>query len=259
MTKITMTLLLSLLPATLLAQSNPLEGDAAAVRLGRALFGARCSTCHGADAQGIVAPDLTALWANGVHDQRVFEVIRQGVPGSIMPPSQASDTELWSIVAYLKSISTVPALVATGGDADRGRERFQTHCVECHRFNGQGGSLGPDLSRITRVRSRIDIVTAIRQPDATIARRYRTARLVTDEGDIVEGVLKAEDAFSVQIIDRDQRLRGFRLADVQSLERVSASLMPAFDAAQLPDAAIDDLLQFLNDAHPVSIVQEAAR
>jgi putative heme-binding domain-containing protein len=245
MTKITITLLLCLLPISLPAQVNPLEGDNAAIRLGRALFGARCSTCHGADAKGIVAPDLTALWASEVDDERVFQVIRQGVPGSVMPPSQAPDTELWSIVAYLKSISTVPDMVLSGGDPARGRQLFHTRCAECHRVNGQGGSLGPDLSRITRIRSRSDIVSAIRQPDTSVARGYRTVRLVTGNGDTVEGLLKAEDAFSVQILDRDQRLRGFRLADIRSLERSPDSLMPAFDDSQLNDAAIDDLLQYL--------------
>ncbi len=52
---------------------------------GAALFAARCADCHGADATGVRGPDLTRLWGAGATDDRVFQAIRQGVPGSIMP------------------------------------------------------------------------------------------------------------------------------------------------------------------------------
>jgi mono/diheme cytochrome c family protein len=95
-------------PVLVIAQSvNPYIGNTGATRVGGALYGARCATCHGADAKGIVAPDLTRLWAIGVEDHRIFQIIKEGVPGSIMPPSAAPDNELWAIVAYLRDISTV--------------------------------------------------------------------------------------------------------------------------------------------------------
>jgi alcohol dehydrogenase (cytochrome c) len=74
--------------------------------LGRSLFGEQCATCHGADARGLNGPNLTTLFASGGSDDRVLQVIRNGVPGSIMPASRNSDTELRAIVAYLKELGT---------------------------------------------------------------------------------------------------------------------------------------------------------
>jgi alcohol dehydrogenase (cytochrome c) len=72
---------------------------------GAALFAETCAACHGADARGDNGPNLTTLWASGATDDRVVETIRRGVPGSVMPPSRASDAEIRAIVAYLKSLA----------------------------------------------------------------------------------------------------------------------------------------------------------
>ena len=85
---------------------NPRDGDPAAIQAGGALFRERCADCHGADAKGGRGPDLTRLWTTEGSDQRVFQTLRSGVPGSIMPSSPAPDDELWAIVAYLRNVST---------------------------------------------------------------------------------------------------------------------------------------------------------
>ena len=229
------------------AQSvNPYAGDISATRVGATLFGARCSSCHGADAKGIVAPDLTILWANGTDEARAYDVIRNGIPGSIMPPSQAPDNEIWSLVTYLKSINTVPRLDIANGNSARGEQLFVTQCQRCHRAHGTGGSLGPDLSNITRSRTRDELVTALRNPGLAIARAYRTVTLTPHSGSPVTGTLKNEDAFSVQIMDSTQRLLGFRKSELREIHYNDDSLMPAYDQQTLPDADLDHLLYYLS-------------
>src|SRR5581483_2178605 len=68
---------------------NPRRGDPEAIRQGAAIYRERCAECHGADAKGVRGPDLTGLWTSDGADRRVFQTIRAGVPGSIMPPSSA--------------------------------------------------------------------------------------------------------------------------------------------------------------------------
>ena len=144
---------LSAAPFASVQGGNPYEADRAAIRVGRALFETRCAQCHGGDARGISGPDLTVLWAIGTSDDRVFRSIQLGVSGSIMPSSSAPDQEIWAVVSYLKSISTVAAFENDRGDADRGREIFSSTCASCHRVDGRGGHLGPDLTRIAAIRS----------------------------------------------------------------------------------------------------------
>ncbi len=225
--------------------ANPYDGDRAAIRAGRALFENRCAECHGADAKGMNGPDLTGLWARGVPDERVFRTVRNGVEGSIMPSSSAPDTELWAVVAYLKSLGTVSPFASTSGDAARGRELFEDRCTRCHRVGGEGGALGPNLSRIGRVRSRDALEAAIREPSASMSAGYRTVSVVTPEGERVRGVIKGEDAFSIQMLDVRGRLRGYAKSDLAEVVREDRSLMPAFGPERLSDAELDDLVAYL--------------
>ncbi len=236
-----------LVPGSLSAQGvNPYEGDRTALRAGRALFDARCAQCHGGDAKGISGPDLTLLWAMGTSDDRVFQAVRRGVDGSIMPSSTAPDQEIWAMVAYVKSISTVPEFDNDRGDRARGERIFRSTCTRCHSVNGAGGRLGPDLTRIAAFRSRDMLIRSIRDPSASVALGYRAVTLVTRDGYRIRGVTKSEDAFSIQIVDTDERLQGYLKADLQEVIREDRSLMRQFGRARLSDAELDDLLQYLS-------------
>jgi putative heme-binding domain-containing protein len=222
-------------------QRNPFESDEAAIRIGSALFAARCADCHGPDAMGRLGPDLTRRWARGETDESAFLIVRNGVPGTSMPPSTAPDNEVWAIVAHLRSISVMPPLVSTG-DADRGRALFESECAGCHQISGVGGALGPDLTAIGATRSRASLTTALRDPSASVALGFRAVTLRSG-ADRVEGVVKGEDAFSLQVVTVDGQLRAFRREDL--VERGTQSLMPVFDTARLSDAALEDLLAYL--------------
>ena len=224
---------------------NPYEADRAAIRAGAALYGPRCAECHGADAKGINGPDLTLLWAFGTSDDRVFQVIQRGVSGSIMPSSDAPDREIWAVVAYLKSVSTVSPFENDRGDAERGQEVFSSTCVRCHRVSGTGGRLGPDLSRIAVIRSRDAMARAIRDPSASVAAGYRAVTLVTRDGRRVRGATKGEDAFSIQVVDTDERLQGYLKAELDEVIHEERSLMPMFDPDRLSERDLDDLLRYL--------------
>ena len=224
---------------------NPYDADPAAIRAGAALYGTRCAECHGADAKGISGPDLTLLWASGTNDDRVFQTIRLGVSGSIMRSSSAPDNEIWAVVAYVKSLSTVSPFENDTGDSERGQEVFSSTCARCHRVNGRGGRLGPDLSRIAQVRSRDMLMRAIRDPSASVAAGYRAVTLVTQDGQRIRGATKSEDAFSIQILDTRERLQGYLKADLQEVIHEERSLMPDFGPDRLSDSELDDVLRYL--------------
>ena len=92
----------------------PLRPQAQDANAGAALYSERCAVCHGGDARGAIGPSLVTLWASGATDERVLRTIRQGVPGSAMPPSMAPDDELRAIVAFLKTLAP-PTGDAAGG------------------------------------------------------------------------------------------------------------------------------------------------
>ncbi|MEX0903702.1 MAG: c-type cytochrome [Pseudohongiellaceae bacterium] len=236
--------------STLAQELNPLEADRAAIRAGAALYRGQCATCHGADAKGISdidAPDLTLVWtASGTSDGAVYATIRDGIPGSIMPSHGFSDNEIWMVVAYLKSIGVSGSAEPVPGRPDRGRDLFATHCAQCHRVGGHGGSLGPDLTGVPGRRSIAALTQSVRQPSAVIARGYRPVSLVTRENRHIRGTVKSEDAFSLQIMDDSQQLRGFFKADLVQVDRGGESLMPAFSSEVLIDDDLLDILSYLD-------------
>jgi len=230
-------------------QSNPFESDPRAPYAGGVIFRAQCATCHGADAKGISsidAPDLTQMWAGReLSDSDVFQTIRNGVAGSIMPPHGFPDPEVWMLVSYLKSIAVSGTSRTLTGDSNRGKELFAANCAQCHRVAGQGGSLGPDLSQITARRSYEALTESVRNPDAMISGRYKPVSVVLANGERLQGAIKSEDAFSMQIMDLNQQLRGLDKRSLQAIDRQVDSLMPQFSSTALSDADLNNILTYL--------------
>ena len=226
---------------------NPLEGNAQAISNGAAMFRTRCAGCHGPDAHGYLGPDLTAFWAAGGTDDRMFDTVRRGVPGTEMigaDPQRVLDKEIWQMLAYIRTLSAVPAAPPTG-DAANGERIFRGNCNGCHRVNGRGGVLGPDLSRIGSARPRAGLQSKIRGSADFIRPGYEPVTLVTKDGERIRGVRKNEDEFSIQIMDARERLQGYLKANLAEFTTDRQSLMPVYGPDRLGDHDLDDLLRYL--------------
>jgi len=161
-----------------------------------------------------------------------------------MPSSGAPDTELWAIVAYLRNISTAKSEESSGNVAN-GARILAAQCATCHRVNDAGGRLGPDLSRLAASQTNQVLTRAIRDASASLTSGYETVTLVMRDGQQIRGTRKAEDAFSIQIMDTGQRLQGYLKANLREVTRDKKSLMPDFDRDRLSDGDLNDLLAFL--------------
>jgi putative heme-binding domain-containing protein len=236
-TKTLVAVLIAISATALFAQNQPATGAA--------LFRERCSECHGTDAKGVAGHDLTRLWAAGATDERVFQTIRQGVPNTIMPSTSAPDAEVRAIVIYLRSLNGAGGLEAANGNADNGERIFWASCGGCHTFNGRGGPLGPELSRIAQSQSRELLTRALREPNASIPDGYKPVTIVTRDGQRVRGVRKSEDAFSIQMMDEGGHLRGYLKSGVRDIVHETNSLMPVFGPDRLSDGDLADVLAFL--------------
>ena len=85
-------------------------GDPAALERGRKLFVGTCAGyCHVASGHGLGnAPDLLDCeWRHGDTDTEIFEVMREGVPGTAMLgfAGRIPDEDLWRVLAYLRKAS----------------------------------------------------------------------------------------------------------------------------------------------------------
>ena len=227
---------------------NPLEGNRDAIRNGGAMFRNRCAGCHGPDARGYVGPDLTGLWASGVADDRIFDTVRRGVPGTDMPaadPERVPDREIWQVLAYVRTVAASTPQQALAGSPDKGERIFQGTCRTCHMVDGRGGQLGPDLSRIGSGRPRAALTKKIRAPSDNIRPGYEPVTLVLNDGQRIRAVKKNEDEFSIQIMDMRQRVQGYVKANLTEVAADKQSVMPAYGPDQLSNGDLDDLLSYL--------------
>lgn len=236
--------------ATLIAQeSNPLTGNAAAAEAGRQTFLGACSACHGASGQGGTGPNLVSGRAtNRMTDRRLFHSIKDGVPGTDMPPFGLADEKIWQLVSFVRSL-TAPAIESrTLGNAARGGELFfgEAGCAGCHSVAGRGGVLGPDLSNVGVTRTLLGLRESVFDPNARIAAGFGAVTAVLATGETVEGVLKNENNYSVQILDAKGRLYLLLRSDLRALNRREGSLMPAGYDRKLTKSQSEDLLAFLS-------------
>jgi cytochrome c oxidase cbb3-type subunit 3 len=240
--------------------TNPVAGDKAAIREGASLFRANCSPCHGLNATGGGrGPDLSAnRWAHGSSDEDIFHTISQGVAGTEMPANGFEDSEIWAIIAYLRSLA--PVAHTGSGDRRTGETLFfQTQgCSRCHMIKGRGGLLGPDLSRVGASRSTVYLTESIREPSKVLSDGmldpnnhwglplvYDTVTIVMATGRKITGVAKNEDTFSIQLLDTNQELQLFEKADVKEVIHERKSLMPIYSDATLNATQLQDLLAYL--------------
>ena len=233
---------------------NPFEGNTQAISNGAAMFRTRCAGCHGPDARGYLGPDLTGLWAAGATDDRLFDIVRRGVPGTEMTaadPLRVLDKDIWQVLAYVRTLSGVPTVASTG-DARNGEQIFRANCTSCHRVNGRGGQLGPDLSRIGSGRPRAGLLGKLRGSSDVIRPGYEAVTIVTREGERIRGVKKNEDEFSIQIMDARERLQGYLKANLTEVTIEKQSLMPVYGPDRLNDRALDDLLAYVTSLRGAS-------
>jgi quinoprotein glucose dehydrogenase len=135
-----------------------------------------------------------------------------------------------------------------GGDSRRGRtvflEKAEVSCLRCHKIDGQGGEVGPDLTGIGRKQSREYLLEAIVQPNKQIAEGFESVLLALADGQVVGGVLKGEDSDRIRLMTPEGKLLTIARADIEERQR-GASAMPDDLAAKLTRTEIRDLIEFL--------------
>lgn len=228
-----------------------LYNTAVDIRMGERYFERQCSRCHGFDAKGndeTGAPDLTGRLNRASSHAGIFNVIREGVPGTAMLPvdPDVPDPTVWQLVAYIDSLRYDPSSVELAGDADAGRRLYngKGDCASCHMIDGEGGRMGPNLSRIGENQTPDDLMNALVEPDDEVDPRWWRLRVTGSDGETREGFRMNEDSFSLRIMDSEEQLWSFDKKAIESFERIEASTMPSY-AGRMSEDELDDLVAYL--------------
>jgi putative heme-binding domain-containing protein len=212
---------------------------------GERAFRDYCANCHGPDGDLIAQVDLGHNnFRQPYTDAQLVGIIMNGIPNTPMPPTpRVTEEQAGMLVAYLRSLGD--RVETASGNADRGRELFAGPgaCLDCHMVNGAGSVLGPDLSSIALVRSSDDLRDSLLDPGAVVQPNSRFYTVQTRDGEQISGRLLNHDAFSVQLLDENERLRSFEKTGLQAYG-FSAPGMPALDES-FNEQDIADLVAYL--------------
>jgi putative membrane-bound dehydrogenase-like protein len=130
------------------------------------------------------------------------------------------------------------------GDAVKGKAIFKDNCSACHKLEGVGDVVGPDLASIKN-RGTEAVLTNILDPNREVLPQYYTYLLTTDTETIISGMIAAETANTVTIRKADGRSETVQRVNILSLKSTGLSAMPEGMEAKIDLQAMADLLAYL--------------
>ena len=236
---------------SLLAQQHDFWGDDSKTNPppGQHTFNSNCSGCHGLDGRG--GDKGPGIAASGLSDAQLSTIISKGIPGAGMPAfHQFSAPQIRNIISYVRILQGKLAERTLPGDPTRGKDIFfgKAECSSCHAISGTGGFLGPDLSVYGSDASAKAIRDEIVRASRTATSGYRPAVVTKLDGSQVEGVVRNEDNFSLQLLTKDGSFHFLQKSDLQNIERPARSLMPTNYGERLSPTELNDLVSFLMTA-----------
>jgi putative heme-binding domain-containing protein len=226
------------------AQQRYLPTD---VENGSRLYRNNCFACHGPEGNSIPGVDFRrGQFKRASTDEELFRVIVSGVPGTAMPPTAVNDSSRLALVAYIRSMHDSAASAIGSGDATRGRALFEKegNCLTCHRINGKGSRVAPDLSEVGAIRTAEYLERSILAPNESVLPEHRTVRAVTRQGTVITGRRLNEDTHSIQLIDSEERLRSLDKSDLKEYAILTTSSMPSYEGKFSP-AELADVVTYL--------------
>src|SRR5262249_55880415 len=101
-----------------------------------------------------------------------------------------------------KVIEAYQSVLTMKGDAGRGAQLFAKTCAACHKFDGKGNEVGPDLASVGD-KSPEGLLIAILDPNRAVEARYLNYVAETKNGLTYSGVLASETGTSITLVGAD--------------------------------------------------------
>jgi putative heme-binding domain-containing protein len=228
-------------------QEHPGQYSQADIEAGSRLYSAQCQLCHGPTGDQITGIDLRrGQFRRSTSDEDLTKVITTGVTGTAMPPFSLQPPEVSSVIAFIRAGFDPAGAAVKVGNAARGRQLFEGKgaCTTCHRVNGSGPRVAPDLSDVGAARTPSTLQRALLEPSAVMQPINRPVRIVMKDGRTFAGRRFNEDTFTVQVIDQQERLLSLEKKDIKTLEVQTTSPMPSFNG-KLTTEEISDVIAYL--------------
>ncbi len=196
-------------------------------------------------ALGYLADSLKAGWRPS--DAELDSVLKVVAPDSGEKAATVRKLHEGSMAGQRARLEAFEPLLS-GGSAERGRGVFfgkKAACSVCHRIAGEGGLVGPDLTKVGAVRSGRDLLESIVLPSATIAQGYVPFLVSTTDGRATTGVITRQTNEVLFLRDSSGADLRFRKETIEDFARTNNSIMPEGLDRVVSKDELRDLLAFL--------------
>jgi len=135
-----------------------------------------------------------------------------------------------------------------GGDVRRGQLVFNSQkaaCSACHAMGYKGGNIGPDLSRIGKIRTERDLLESLVFPSVSFVRSYEPILVTTKSGKQFNGLIRQETPEEIILATGAKEEARIQRSDIEEIRPSTVSIMPAGLDTQLTRQQLADLIAFL--------------
>jgi putative membrane-bound dehydrogenase-like protein len=176
-------------------------------------------------------------------------------PGVILDLIEAVEsTESEDLIAGLSKLKSSGYSVDSykealyGGSRRSGANVFKNNsaaqCVRCHALAGAGGKVGPPMDNIANVLSREEILESLIEPGARLAPGYGSVVLTLKDGQVVAGILAAENREEIILRTSDAEPMEIAVSRIKKRENMPSAMPPM--GTVLTKRELRDLVEFLS-------------
>ncbi|MEO8428224.1 MAG: PVC-type heme-binding CxxCH protein [Verrucomicrobiota bacterium] len=133
------------------------------------------------------------------------------------------------------------------GDPANGKAIYLLRCASCHRLDGQGHALGPDLVSV-KSSGKEKLLLNILDPNREVAPNYVNYVVETKRGETLLGLIGSETATSLTLRRANGDESVVLRSDIARIQSVGLSVMPEGLEAGLSHQDVADLLEYISTA-----------
>ena len=186
-------------------------------------------------------------WEKTPFDHRVLVEAAGARTPYVVPalPKPAGPGRKWT----LEEVRQLAASGLKDRDFDNGQKMFAaTRCIVCHRYNGDGGATGPDLTQVAGRFNMSALTEAIMEPSKVISDQYMASTVVTAAGKTINGRIVSENEEQISVLtdpEDSTKILDIAREDIDEVLPSRVSIMPAELLNQLNEDEVLDLLAYL--------------
>jgi len=132
----------------------------------------------------------------------------------------------------------------TQSNGQRGKEIFTVACAACHRVQGEGGEIGPQLDGIG-MRGLDRLLEDVIDPNRNVDLNYRASRVELNNGEVIVARVLSQEGQVMILVDEEAIERRIPLLEIKEHKRLNRSSMPANLIDAFSEQDFYDLINYL--------------